>query len=234
MSNEVVSKQMNTWRMCSFVAAAAVVFSAGPPWSQANQLLSDLRHAAEQGDVVAQLALGVSYDEGRGVVKDEAEALRWFRLAAEQGDPTAQLKLGISYEEGRGVLKDEAEAVRWFRLAAEQGDLTAHLYLGVMYEEGRGVTKDQAEALRWFRLAAEQGDPTAQFQLGVMYTVGRGVLRRNLIVAHMWLNIAAANGSDTARKARDLVEKRINKKQIEQATAMARACMASDYADCSL
>ena len=148
--------------MCSFVATAALVLSAGPLWSQANQHLSDLRHAAEQRDV------------------------------------DAQVKLGITYEEGRGVPKDEAEAVRWFRLAAEQGD------------------------------------PTAQFQLGVMYTVGRGVLRRNLIVAHMWLNIASANGSDAARKARDIVRKRITKKQIEQATAMARACMASDYAGCSL
>ena len=39
---------------------------------------------AEQGDATAQYKLGVMYNYGRGVLKDEAEAVRWYRLAAEQ------------------------------------------------------------------------------------------------------------------------------------------------------
>ncbi len=34
---------------------------------------------AERGNVLAQLALGVMYDEGRGVGRNDAEAARWFR-----------------------------------------------------------------------------------------------------------------------------------------------------------
>ena len=56
-----------------------------------------------------------------GVLKDEAEGVRWYRMAAEQGLAGAQFNLGVMYDNGRGVLKDEAEAVRWYRMAAEQG-----------------------------------------------------------------------------------------------------------------
>ena len=40
---------------------------------------------------LAQFAVGVLYAEGRGVAKDEREALRWYRAAAEQG---VQLRIG--------------------------------------------------------------------------------------------------------------------------------------------
>ena len=44
---------------------------------------------AEQGDAAAQFNLGVMYNNGRGVLKDEAEAVRWYRLAA---DAAAQFR----------------------------------------------------------------------------------------------------------------------------------------------
>ena len=70
------------------------------------------------------------YDSGRGMAKDEREAVRWFRLAAEQGHAEAQSNLGASYALGQGVPWDEGEAVRWYRLAAEQGAPTAQVNLG--------------------------------------------------------------------------------------------------------
>ena len=73
------------------------------------------RLAAEQGLASAQYNLGVMYDNGAGVLKDNAEAARWYRLAAEQGDADAQSNLGVMYANGEGVLKDAAEAVRWSR-----------------------------------------------------------------------------------------------------------------------
>ena len=38
--------------------------------------------------------LGEMYEEGRGVDKDEKEAVRWYRKAAEKGDKEAQKRLG--------------------------------------------------------------------------------------------------------------------------------------------
>ena len=57
--------------------------------------------AADQGHASGQLNLGVMYDNGEGVLKDDAEAVRWYRLAADQGDAAAQFNLGLMYANGR-------------------------------------------------------------------------------------------------------------------------------------
>jgi len=80
---------------------------------------------AEQGDADAQNKLGSLYDAGRGVAKDDAEAVRWYRKAADQGRASAQYNLGVMYDEGEGVTEDDVEAVRWYRKAAAQGDADA-------------------------------------------------------------------------------------------------------------
>ena len=49
-----------------------------------------VRAKADQGEASAQLDLGLSYFKGTGVVKDDAEAYKWFLLAGAQGDETAR------------------------------------------------------------------------------------------------------------------------------------------------
>ena len=191
------------------------------PASAQDQDYEATRHAAEQGEAIAQSNLGVMYATGRGVPQDDAEAVRWYRLAAEQGDARAQSNLGAMYATGRGVPQDDAEAVRWHRLSAEQGEAIPQLNLGAMYATGRGVPQDDAEAVRWYRLAAEQGNAKAQSNLGVMYVTGRGVLQ-DYVTAHMWLNLAAATGHENARKEREIVAAIMTREQIAEAQARAR------------
>ena len=119
--------------------------------------------------------LGVMYETGRGVEKDEAVAVEWYRKAAEQGCATAQCNLGVMYENGRGVEEDDIVASEWYRKAAEQGYAKAQYNLGWMYENGRGIAQSSAEAVKWFRKAAEQGNADALNFLGWMYANGRGV-----------------------------------------------------------
>src|SRR5262245_31374536 len=57
--------------------------------------LARTRRLAEGGDRTAQSNLGHRYDEGKGVPKDYAEAVRWYRKAADQGEPTAQNNLAV-------------------------------------------------------------------------------------------------------------------------------------------
>jgi len=83
------------------------------------------RKAADQGDAGGQSNLGFMYAEGRGVAKDEAEAVKWYRKAAEQGNAPAQFNLGFMYDKGRGVAKDDAEAYKWYLLAGAQGNVAA-------------------------------------------------------------------------------------------------------------
>ena len=70
---------------------------------------------------MAQNNLGVMYSNGAGVLKDAAEAVRWYRLAADQGYAVAQNNLGVMYSNGAGVLKDSVLAHMWFNIAGANG-----------------------------------------------------------------------------------------------------------------
>ena len=53
------------------------------------------------------------------------------------------------------------------------------------------------------------------------------------MLAHMWLNIAGANGNEVARENRDNLERVMTRAEISRATELARECMDSDYQDCA-
>ena len=153
--------------------------------------------AAEQGDTRAQFDLGRRYSTGRGVPRDDAEAVRWFQQAAERGHFSAQFELGLRYATGRGVSRDDAQAVRWFRQAAERV-VAAQFELGHLYSAGRGVPQDKAEAVRWFRMAAQWGHAEAQFELGNRYARGQGVSPDEVMAAR-WFQRAARRGHAEAQ-----------------------------------
>ena len=184
-----------------------------------------LKRSAEAGDASAQYALGLRCREGKGVAKDIAQALTWFRKAAEQGNAGAQFNLGAMYAVGEGVPKDAVQATAWYRKAAEQGQADAQSRLGEMYFDGHGVHKDATLAASWFRKAAAQGQADAQFRLGLEYAFGTGV-PNDFIQAYMWANLAAAHGSDEkakiASKLRDDISERMSPTQIAEAQRLTR------------
>jgi TPR repeat protein len=113
---------------------------------------------------------GQLYFCGRGVPKDYAEALKWYRKAADQGHALAQNSVGACYGRGGyGVPQDCAEAVKWYRKAAEQREAYAQNNLGACYANGEGVIRDHVEALKWYRRAADQGNEVAQANLGFLH-----------------------------------------------------------------
>ena len=61
------------------------------------------------------------YDYGNGVLQDDAEAVKWYRLAAEQGNAAGQNNLGVLYVQGQGVLQDYVKAHMWGNIAAANG-----------------------------------------------------------------------------------------------------------------
>jgi len=117
---------------------------------------------ALKGDSLSQVQLGEIYKNGRGVPKDGAEAVKWYRKAADQGNAFGQAALGYMYAIGFGVPKDEAEAVKWFHKSADQGDAGGQAFLAMMYSNGFGVLKDETEAYKWCLLAGAQGHEVAR------------------------------------------------------------------------
>ena len=109
---------------------------AAQPGVAGTTSLAEIRARAEQGNAVAQSALGsVFLVGGLGVAKDEAEAARWFRQAAEQNHREAQYRLSTCYHEQLGVAKDDAEAYKWSLLAAAQGDESAKRLMSQLAEQ---------------------------------------------------------------------------------------------------
>ena len=64
-----------------------------------------------------------------------------------------------------------------------------------------------------------------------MYANGEGVLQDN-VTAHMWFNIAGANGAEFGRDNREKIERKMTPADISEAQKRARICMASNYTDC--
>jgi TPR repeat protein len=100
---------------------AARVYLSDSDFKNAAKLLKE---AAEGGDLTAQTDLGQFYLKGVGVLKDEAEGIKWTRKAAEKGDAGAQYNLGVSYRDGIGVEKDQKKADEWFAKAKKTLEAT--------------------------------------------------------------------------------------------------------------
>jgi hypothetical protein len=75
-----------------------------------NAIIEAIWLLAEQGSPDAQYVVGAMYYEGRGVPKNDAEAVKWWQLSAEQGHKNAQNALGHLYANRRGVPMDDGKA----------------------------------------------------------------------------------------------------------------------------
>ena len=65
---------------------------------------------------------------------------------------------------------------------------------------------------------------------------GRGVpqdaVAENHVLAHMWLNIAGANGNEDSRYAMREVEAEMTPEQVAEARRRIHVCFDSGYRDC--
>lgn len=200
-------------------------------WTAAAQILRPL---ADSGVAIAQERLGRLYQRGKGVDRDYAQALVWYRKAASQDEPSAEGHLGVMYLEGLGVPKSNDEAVRWFHLAAAQGNPIAQTGLGRMQLQGLGKEAPDPEmAANWFREAAYQGDAAAMLGLGRLYEQGRGVTK-SYVQAWKWYTLAAVDDGensqavfDIAAQCRDDVEMKLSRVEIDAAKQLVRAWQAN-------
>ncbi|WP_264769424.1 Dot/Icm type IV secretion system effector CoxTRP1 [Coxiella burnetii] len=126
-----------------------------------EEKLSGLSERRNEALIHTYYLIGFLYQGGRGIKRNDEEAVRWYCKAAEAGLPAAMQSLGVAYSEGLGVVRNDKEAFDWFRRAAEEGNSAAMMRLGMMYEEGLGVTGGQRttnrfRAIYWFVKALEK------------------------------------------------------------------------------
>ena len=150
--------------------------------------------AAKKGHVGAQEQLGMVYNMGRGVNKDNSKAAFWFGKAAEHGNSNAQRDLALLYLEGYGVEKDIKKAKYLLHQSALQGNEYAQSDLGSLYSGWYGGAVDYKKAAEWYFRSANQGNPGAQCALGELYEKGLGV-SKDINKAICWYEKVVAQGS---------------------------------------
>lgn len=139
------------------------------PQSDAAVAVRRLQVLAERGSPVSMYLLGAHFGAGKGVVKSEAEAERWFRKAARAGSVEGSYRLAMTlYRQGRF---DEA-ASEYEKLAAI--DFTPAMNkLGKMYLQGRGVGRNLNKAKALWEAASARGHLRARRSLGGLLASGQ-------------------------------------------------------------
>jgi TPR repeat protein len=217
-------------------ALAAIVLAAlasGTALAQPTAPSAALTARAEAGDPAAMRALGTAaFDAQKAslnradIRRNEAEAIRWYKMAADKGDAAAMHLLGVLYasrdasappptpappveagqerfqveigdDDDRSEDPNMQEAVRWFRMAADKGDANGMFGLGTSYADGSGVKPNGQEAVRWLSRAAELGNTDAMVNLGFYYARGGSVAKDNARSLE-WYRRAADLGNPVA------------------------------------
>ena len=152
-----------------------------------------IRKQAADGDVDAQVRLGLCELRGIGTPESPSAAVASFRQAADKGHPVGRFWLGVACLEGNGTPKDPRAGFELIKKAAEHGLPTARYWLGTLYCRGVGTSRSSPEGFRWIRMAADSGVPLAQSFLGRALREGAGI-RKNPKEAFRYLELAADAG----------------------------------------
>lgn len=124
---------------------------------------------ALRGDKIAEYQVGVMYERGMGVERDQAKAAEWYEKSAWQGYVDAQYNIALMYASGRGVDKNEERAMIWLAKAARQGDKEARKLLlaiidGTLDEPRKKTAKkksddssEEVEAIEPVTLVTKEG-----------------------------------------------------------------------------
>ena len=116
-----------------------------------------LMQKADKGDPSAQMFLGLCYQEGNGVEKNDSLAVYWFEKSARKGLSEAQVMLGNCYRYGKGVEKDSTKAFELYEQASWCGGSLGLDALGDCYYYGIAVERDVIRARYYYSKAAERG-----------------------------------------------------------------------------
>jgi TPR repeat protein len=130
-----------------------------------NRPVAEIRKAAESGDPLAQIVLGILYSDGKaGLPSDESEAKRWWEKASDQGYARAMALLGKCLVDDRETT--DAEKQRGLDLLTKAAAVEDYMGLqslafvlvkGIENEEGKTIiAKDWNRANSLFVAAMRQ------------------------------------------------------------------------------
>ena len=154
-----------TQAYCQQLPGAAFYDQAGARFKQGDHkgAAALVTKAAQAGNPLAQLRLGMLYETGDGVARSYKSALYWLTQAANAGEPASQAELAAYYEEGDILRENWDTAMRLYEASAIQGWHLGQSGFARCYEFGIGLPQNRAQAIAWFKLAAAQGNAKGNY-----------------------------------------------------------------------
>lgn len=134
-----------------------------------QQAFAALLARAEAGIINAQTEVAHRFWAGRGVDKNNAAAVAWYRRAMEQGSHDVIVGLARMAFLGGYSPKTPEEKRALLEVLANEGSGAAQVRLARMLAAGDGGPVDEALAMQWLTIAADLGQADAQYQLGMHY-----------------------------------------------------------------
>jgi hypothetical protein len=90
----------------------------------------------------------------------------------------------------------------------------------MMYRNGQGVAQNYSQAVDWYRKAGTQGHSNSLNNLGVFYEFGQ-FSAKNLVLAHVFYNLATVNGDEKNKENRDRVTRQLTLAELNKAQEIA-------------
>ncbi|UCB54646.1 MAG: SEL1-like repeat protein [Thiotrichales bacterium] len=142
-----------------------VVFLTEISTAQADMVFDFQMKLAKKGNAEAQYKVGEMYESGRGVAKNQVEAMRWINKAAAQGHQAAGYKLLYYDLKKNGVTAANKPELIDLQNAAKAGDGYAQYYVGLMHSRGVGLRRNSTVALDWLNKASLVGVTAAEAEI---------------------------------------------------------------------
>jgi TPR repeat protein len=126
---------------------AATLFLRAEKEEERGDLRAAFRHllaAAKLGDRGGQLNVGNFYEDGKGVCRNRAAAMYWYKRLYRRGDSSGARNIGV-------ILRKDGQfsrALAWFERAVNLGDDSSNLDIGKHYLH---TLKDPAKSIRYFQ-----------------------------------------------------------------------------------
>jgi len=182
-----------------------------------DELVAALQGAADAGQPIAMWRLGVMYETGEGVEKDQVKAFGYFsRIANDnantppkslEADIVAQsfVKVGEYYRDGlpdAGIKVDNRRSHALLMHAASYfGDADAQYRVGRLYLDQNELGINALQSARWLSLAARKGHAVAQATLGDLLFNGADDIPAQPVEGLMWLTVADHRARGTPEQA---------------------------------
>lgn len=145
-----------------------------------KQAIGLFEQGVEAGEPSAMFAIGVAFDRGEGLPRDEAAAVHWYQRASDLGFMEAHLWLAHMISSGRGGISPSWEAAAPIYLkAALAGHTDGQYMMGQMYTNGEGLPQDFEKAAEWYRRSSSVvPNPKSQYNLSALIRDGKVKWRR--------------------------------------------------------